>query len=807
MSQISTKTVTVANQGNAMEAETIQKNEASLKNQMNMGNFIIYGLLLLIFCGFTNKAIGQSWNLNNGTLTINDNSAFSMSPYPWANNVEAITKLSIGSGVTTIPSGAFAGYLNLTTVRIEDGGTVLSFGGNYFSQISAFNGTPINNLYLGRNFTVENGNEPFYGNTGLKNLTIGNTVTAINSSSFENCTSLVTVIIGSNVTSIGSSAFQNCIELSSVNIPNSITEIDDYAFNDCASLGNIIIPKYVTFIGNGAFAGCNSLTSVNIEDGTIVLSFGGSYFSQISAFENSPINNLYLGRNYTVGNGNEPFYGNTGLKNLTIGNTVTAINSSSFENCTSLATVIIGSSVTSIGSSAFQNCIELSSSNIPNSITEIDNYAFNDCASLESIIIPKYVTSIGNGAFASCTSLTSVNIEDGTIVLSFGGSYFSQISAFMNSPINNLYLGRNYTVGNSNEPFSGNAGLKNLTIGQNVTTINDYSFSNCIGLTQITSNATMPPTVQANTFNGVNKSIPIYINCNYLTAYQTAKYWSEFTNYQCTPDFVVINGVNWATRNVDKPGKFATNPEDAGMFYQWNRKVGWSATDPLINSNGGTTWNSSTPTGTIWEKLNDPSPDSCHVPTSSEIQTLLDATRVTNEYASINGVGGRKFTDINTGNSIFLPCPNYRFSDGSRMNGVGNLLLYGVYWSNMSNTSPYDYNAYSLNIFTLSNSMGIFSDKVDGFSVRSVKDSSDTTDIKNISATRLSIYPNPVKDEIFINSESFIKKVEIYSLTGNLLLSDNIFDGKISVSTLLRGVYLLKVYTDKGVTINKIVKE
>ena len=33
---------------------------------------------------------------------------------------------------------------------------------------------------------------------------------------------------------------------------------------------------------------------------------------------------------------------------------------------------------------------------------------------------------------------------------------------------------------------------------------------------------------------------------------------------------VVINGVKWATRNVAAPGKFATSPEDAGMFYQWN---------------------------------------------------------------------------------------------------------------------------------------------------------------------------------------------------------------------------------------------
>ena len=29
---------------------------------------------------------------------------------------------------------------------------------------------------------------------------------------------------------------------------------------------------------------------------------------------------------------------------------------------------------------------------------------------------------------------------------------------------------------------------------------------------------------------------------------------------------VVIDGIRWATRNVDAPGTFAENPEDAGMF-------------------------------------------------------------------------------------------------------------------------------------------------------------------------------------------------------------------------------------------------
>ena len=78
---------------------------------------------------------------------------------------------------------------------------------------------------------------------------------------------------------------------------------------------------------------------------------------------------------------------------------------------------------------------------------------------------------------------------------------------------------------------------------------------------------------------------------------------------------MLINGIRWATRNVATPGTFVTHPEDAGMFYQWNRKKGWSSTDPMINSNGGTTWDNSFPEGDGWEKTNDPCPTGWRVPT------------------------------------------------------------------------------------------------------------------------------------------------------------------------------------------------
>ncbi|MCL2649496.1 MAG: T9SS type A sorting domain-containing protein [Candidatus Azobacteroides sp.] len=79
--------------------------------------------------------------------------------------------------------------------------------------------------------------------------------------------------------------------------------------------------------------------------------------------------------------------------------------------------------------------------------------------------------------------------------------------------------------------------------------------------------------------------------------------------------------------------------------------------------------------------------------------------------------------------------------------------------------------------------------------------------INDVVANQLSIFPNPAKDEIFIKSELPITKVEIYTLTGRLLLSENNFNEKISVSALPQGVYMVKIYTNEGLAVSKIVKE
>ena len=143
-----------------------------------------------------------------------------------------------------------------------------------------------------------------------------------------------------------------------------------------------------------------------------------------------------------------------------------------------IKSVTLPPALTSICDSAFLECSSLTTITIPNSVTSIGDYAFSDCSSLTSITIPNKVMSIGDYAFDGCSSLTSVAIPN------------------------------------------------------SVTSIGEGAFYYCSSLTSITCEAITPPTIGSSAFNGVSKSIPVYVPCGTVSAYNAAGGWSSFYNIQ-----------------------------------------------------------------------------------------------------------------------------------------------------------------------------------------------------------------------------------------------------------------------------------
>jgi hypothetical protein len=73
----------------------------------------------------------------------------------------------------------------------------------------------------------------------------------------------------------------------------------------------------------------------------------------------------------------------------------------------------------------------------------------------------------------------------------------------------------------------------------------------------------------------------------------------------------------------------------------------------------------------------------------------------------------------------------------------------------------------------------------------------------------LAIYPNPVKDKLYIrHSDSQLDALEIVDISGRLLVREENFTGKsIDVSQLEKGIYLLRVTVNGKVSVHKFIKQ
>ncbi len=309
----------------------------------------------------------------------------------------------------------------------------------------------------------------------LTNLTIPDNVTSIESGAFSSCTSLTNVtmpafaisdIPTTNFTTVvitsGSvipyDAFSNCANLTSITIPNSVTSIGSGAFFGCTSLTSITIPDSVTSIGEDAFSSCASLTNATMP------AFA------ISDIPKTNLTTVVITSGRTISS--SAFRDCNNLTSVTIPDSVTSIGSYVFSGCGSLTSITIPDSVTSIESYAFEDCTSLTSITIPDSVTSIGYDAFNGCTSLTNVTIPDNVTSIKSGAFSSCTSLTNVTMP------AFAISYIPKTS------LTTVVITSGSAIPGS--AFRDCTSLTSITIGNSVTSIDEYAFYNCDNLTSIT---------------------------------------------------------------------------------------------------------------------------------------------------------------------------------------------------------------------------------------------------------------------------------------------------------------------------------
>ena len=190
------------------------------------------------------------------------------------------------------------------------------------------------------------------------------------------------------------------------------------------------------------------------------------------------------------------YYNITSSTDLTVAVTYGGSDITEYENeyrgaVTIPATVTYNSNtyrVTSIGEGAFMSCSSLTSITIPEGVTSIGGYAFAICSSLTSITIPESVTSIGKDAFSFSSSLAAFYISsiETWCKVSFSDSPSSAHDLYLNGElVTELVIPKGVTsIGNY--AFCNCTGLTFVTIPEGVTSIGMYAFSGCSSLTSIT---------------------------------------------------------------------------------------------------------------------------------------------------------------------------------------------------------------------------------------------------------------------------------------------------------------------------------
>ena len=143
-----------------------------------------------------------------------------------------------------------------------------------------------------------------YTSSGNYTAKIYGNITNIDHGCFAHCTGLTNIIRPDTVTSIGNMCFQNCATLTSVTFPNTLTSIGGICFWGCPALTSITIPYSVTNITFPCFWACNNLTEIVLEwnSSSEILTYDDEWTRDCASFDHFLIpegtTNLYLDKEY-----------------------------------------------------------------------------------------------------------------------------------------------------------------------------------------------------------------------------------------------------------------------------------------------------------------------------------------------------------------------------------------------------------------------------------------------------------------------------------------------------------------------------
>ena len=436
------------------------------------------------------------------------------------NKFKTITEMSNSSGSVTYSNGTM-------TVTVTTAGTLQSTISNSSYASASVTKLIVNGPLNGADLKVlrEMTTTGTVTNLDIKNTTIvGGNPTAyygtykatddnVLPQSLFSRSKLLYITVPKTITTIEKECFANSASLKELSIPASVTSIEGSFVNGCTSLTIFYVEGGNTYMAyNGVLYSKDGYTLVRYPEGLTATSFTvrsavttiGDYAfyntkpttvnlpSQLKkiggcAFYSAKVTSISLPTTLTTLDHNVFAY--SAITSLSIPASLTSVTTTSFSAMYSLTQFSVATGNTALSTDnralfdknktllkAYAHGNTSTTYTIPSTVTEIEYDAFWGNEKLKTITLPANVKKIGGWAFASCSSLEEINIP------------------------------------------------------AQVTSIGSYAFSGNSNMKKVTSDITAPFDVDEAVFNKTCEVATLYVPAGKKSAYQARTGWNMFTN-------------------------------------------------------------------------------------------------------------------------------------------------------------------------------------------------------------------------------------------------------------------------------------
>jgi len=397
-------------------------------------------------------------------------------------------------------------------------------------------------------------------------------------------------------------------------------------------------------------------------------------------------------------------------------------------------------------------------------------------------------------------------------------SYYSWVTFSGCSALKTVIFGNNVTKIPANT-FYGCNSITSVTIGTAVNAIGGYAFYNCSGLSEIINYATTPQVINANVFENVNKNTcTLYVPSASLTAYSTANVWKEFFN------IVPISGGDKSVTVGYQNGTLTAGVSGSVTFSVTTENIANGAyTATVTNLPTGVTVSGNVAIYNNYGTLTLAGSTSTMAGTTSSLRLTIDGTQSNPFTLTISPAATKSVTvgyqngtlTAGISGSVTFPVTTANIASGTYTVTVTNLPTGVTVSGNVAIYNNYGTLTLAGSTSTMAGTTNSLRLTIDGTQSNAftltVSGATSVTEQDNY--PNLRVYPNPTQGELYVSTSDYqISDIRLFDVMGrqiSIVGQSEIGQSEttINIAHLPTGVYFLKIQTENGVVVRKVVKK